>query len=500
MKLKRYIYPIATAVTILFSAQSCFQDLDNNPPFDYPEEPEIVVPPVDETGLLFHMPFDGDYKDIKSTKSATVVGTPSFGEGKDGQGYTGATNSYLTFNTSDLLEAPKSNFSVAFWYKINGSADRGGIITIGPVTEGAAADKQNNRNAGIRIFREGSATRQVVKGNIGTGTSDVWIDGGDAAALDPTIADWVHITMTISEGKADLYFDGVVVKSADLAGVSWEGCDLISIGSGAPRFTEWNHLSDPSTIDDLQFYNKTLDAAEIIKLMAVKPPLEISGQIFYTPFNSSYNDLESNIIPSRIGELTLAAGKAGKAYSGATDSYLSYNIANMKEAFKTEYSVAFWYKVNADPNRAGIITISADDPDAAENAKNNRNVGIRIFREASGEKQIIKGNIGTGEADVWVDGGAAATIDPAANEWVHVTLTLAADKAILYLNGASVKESELTIPVSWEGCESISVGSGAPYYVGWNHLSDLSCIDELRIYNKTLSTEEIAKIIAYDNN
>jgi len=496
---KKIIYPIITALLFMFTATSCFQDLENDPPFDYPEEPDVEEPPVDETGLLFYMAFDGDYIDAKSEIEATKVGSPSFGEGQEGQAYKGAADSYLTFNTADLVAEPETDFTVAFWYKVDGDPDRGGILTMGPPTEGAGADAQNNRNGGFRIFREGNATRQVIKANVGTGTTDVWMDGGDAAALNPTVAGWVHIAMTVSSTKAIFYFDGLVVSSADFAGISWEGCDILSIGSGAPRFTEWNHLSDLSLIDELRLYNKTLSADEITDLMAVRPALDVSGQLFYAPFNSTYKDIESNVTPAIVGTPTLLTGKAGKAYSGETDSYLTYNMAGLKEPFGTGYSVTFWYKVNAEPNRAGIITISADDPDAEPDAKINRTKGLRIFREASGDKQIIKGNVGIGDSEVWVDGGAAATVDPAEDTWVHVAVTLSDDMAILYLDGVSVKESALDAAVDWTDCEIISVGSGAPYYVGWNHLSDLSLIDELRMYNKTLTETEIAKIIAYDN-
>lgn len=500
MKLRKNIYTVAILSALILGAQSCFQDLDNDPAFNYPEEPIIVKPPVDETGLLFHMSFDENYTDAKSEIAASVVGTPTLVEGKEGKAYAGAPDSYLKFNTSDLVEELGEEFTVAFWYKISPESDRAGIITMGPETAGAEANAQNNRNSGLRIFREGNATRQVVKGNIGTGTADVWLDGGDASALDPTTAGWTHIAVTISQTKAALYFDGVEVSTvADFKGVNWDGCDILSIGSGAPRFTEWNHLSDPSLIDELQFYNKALTADEIKNVANLRPALDISDQVFYAPFNGSYNDLEGGATSTKVGTPTFAVGKAGRAYSGAADSYLSFNTADLKEAFGTEYSVSFWYKVNADPDRAGILVISADDPEKAADAKINLTKGIRIFREASGEKQIIKANVGVGADNVWLDGGATATIDPAAGEWVHIVLTLAADKAILYLNGTAVKESAIT-GVDWADCETISVGSGVPYFVGWNHKSDLSLIDELRMYNKTLTVEEIATIIAYDNN
>jgi hypothetical protein len=33
--------------------------------------------------------------------------------------------------------------------------------------------------------------------------------------------------------------------------------------SGAPRFTEWGHLSDESYMDELRIFNKALSQAEI---------------------------------------------------------------------------------------------------------------------------------------------------------------------------------------------------------------------------------------------
>jgi hypothetical protein len=42
----------------------------------------------------------------------------------------------------------------------------------------------------------------------------------------------------------------------------------MSIGSGAPRFNEWGHLSDNSLIDELRIYNKALTASMIQSMAA----------------------------------------------------------------------------------------------------------------------------------------------------------------------------------------------------------------------------------------
>jgi hypothetical protein len=48
--------------------------------------------------------------------------------------------------------------------------------------------------------------------------------------------------------------------------MDWTGCDMLSIMSGAPRFIEWNHLSDLSLMDELRIFNKGLTAAEVLAI------------------------------------------------------------------------------------------------------------------------------------------------------------------------------------------------------------------------------------------
>lgn len=173
----------------------------------------------------------------------------------------------MTFKLSDLKTAFGTDFSIGFWYKVNATPNRAGIIVVGPVTAGAAADAQNNRTSGFRIFREDASGKQRIKGNVGDGTADSWLDGGTVADLDPSTPVWKYITLTLTTGSANLYIDGDVVATATFSKISWNGCDIISIGSGAPRFTEWGHNSDLSLIDDIRIYNRALTSAQIKEIV-----------------------------------------------------------------------------------------------------------------------------------------------------------------------------------------------------------------------------------------
>ncbi|MDH6357899.1 LamG domain-containing protein [Parabacteroides sp. PF5-9] len=216
------------------------------------EKVEAYSPKFD--GEIFYMPFNGDYMDLVSIKNATAVGSPSFADGKSGKGYVGATDGYLTFPTAGLLG---SEFSATFWYKLNSTPDRAGILTIGPA--------DTSREKGFRFFRESGNDGQTFKLNVGDGAAESWFDGGATATL--TTSDWVHIAFTISNSECVVYFNGEPVCQNAFTGVSWDTCDILSIGSGAPRFTEWSHLSDLSVMDELRLFNKALTSEEIKAVM-----------------------------------------------------------------------------------------------------------------------------------------------------------------------------------------------------------------------------------------
>lgn len=211
--------------------------------------------PMDGEALYFS--FNDNYLDFISGEEAGIVGSPGFAEGKVKSAYAGATDAYLTFPATEVMT---DEFSVAFWYKINATPPRGGILAISPPGD--------SRNSGLRMFHENSGDNQNLGLNFGIGEVEVWMN--PFVTIPPT-QDWMHIAITISTTHAAIYVDGAVVKEQDIdAKISWANCTSISIGSGMPNFGYWEHYSDLSLYDEMHMFTRALTGSEVYSLYSVK--------------------------------------------------------------------------------------------------------------------------------------------------------------------------------------------------------------------------------------
>ena len=444
------------------------------------------------TGEVFYMSFDTEvgFKELVTFSDPTIVGTPTLaGEGAaGGNAYKGAESSYLTVPTGAI---DNTEFTATFWMKVNDSPDRAGILVAGPPDPNNPV-KPNNRKAGFRFFRENAGGKQRFKLNVGDGTNDHWFDGGTAADVVPNTGEWVNFTFTISTNQVVVYIDGEVASQGALASpMSWAGCDILSIMSGDPRFMEWDHHSDKSLLDELRIFNKALTAEEVQGLIDDRYEPKYDGEILYMSFNGNYKDVLSGTPATVVGAPDFASdGVRGDSYAGAANAYLTLPTTGLTN---NEFSAAFWLKINAVPDRAGILVIGPPDPNMPD-TPNNRKSGFRFFREAAGTKQRFKLNVGTGTSDSWFDGGSSADVDPAANEWVHFAFTISATNAVVYIDGEIVSQGGLA-GVDWTGCDVLSIMSGAPRFTEWGHHSDQSLMDELRIFDKSLSQAEVQAVM-----
>jgi hypothetical protein len=306
------------------------------------------------------------------------------------------------------------------------------------------------------------------------------------------------LVMRIPEGQTTVTFVITASDDIELANVvvQLDGTQIASYNS----FKDYRRAVLNVTYENLADGDHTLTASVTDKsdkststsvnfkkyIATTYVPLE--GEVLYMAFEGSFTDAISGIEPTVTGSPTYADGKLGQAYQGATDAYLTFPAATLTTT--QEFSAAFWMKINATPDRAGILTLSPEDLENAgyPTVQNLRTSGFRFFREASGAMQTIKDNVGFATGECWNDGGQ---VDPSTGEWVHLAFTISGTKSAIYINGELARESDLTAPIDWTGCDILTIMSGVPRFTEWNHFSDLSLLDELHMFKRVITLEEI---------
>ncbi|MDO6518231.1 LamG-like jellyroll fold domain-containing protein [Zobellia uliginosa] len=454
-------------------------------------------------GEILYMPFDGGYVDLLSFEEAEQVGSPAISEESlAGSGaYAGAEGAYLTL---DPERFKNTELSAIFWVKLNAVPDRAGILAMSPPLDDAGG---NVLTSGFRFFRENANGQQRYKLNVGEGDKNTWFDGGEAAEIDPASEEWVNLAFTISGSEAVVYIDGQIVSQGPLGGIDWSEVNVLSIMSGEPNFSGWNHKSDLSLMDELRIFDRAVTQDEIKQIIQDDSGIVVSdyppnfpGEMFYMPFDGSYKNLFTDIAADLVGtpgfsEDDVVAGDA--SYMGATDSYLTVPSNGLTT---DAFSATLWYKVDASLGNGGILVMSPEDTEKEgfPEVQNLRTSGFRFFREGNATRQVFKLNVGTGESDVWLDGADAAAIDPTTAGWVHLAFSISESDAVLYINGEVVAQNSVDGGIDWSGCDILSIGSGAPRFTEWGHLSNESLIDELRFFDKALSQEEIQEIMNHN--
>ncbi|MEE4286461.1 MAG: LamG-like jellyroll fold domain-containing protein, partial [Mariniphaga sp.] len=144
------------------------------------------------------------------------------------------------------------------------SDTRAGILSIGPAEPTGPSDKPS----GFGFIREGNATSQKFLLLIGNGTNASWFNPGAPATIDPTVQNgWIHFAISISETEAAFYMNGEQVSQGEFPGIDWTGVGDLSIMSGQPNFSGWDHKAEKGKMDELFLFNKALSQADIQAMM-----------------------------------------------------------------------------------------------------------------------------------------------------------------------------------------------------------------------------------------
>jgi len=388
--------------------------------------------------------------------------------GKIGQAikFDGSTNNILVPTTSTLNP---NTITVSAWFYPTSNAFYSPIVS-----------KGNSSSVGWEMSNSSGTFRATLRG----ATVDAF---GPSVVLNK----WQMGTFTYDGATLKLYFGGVLVASTAGSATLTSANDLL-IGSrvlNSNRFT--------GSIDDVRIYNRALSPQEIQQLYAQGGGVTAdhsstvslsSGLVGYWPFDGNalnwkigaVSDLSGTGSNGNLVSMSTTTspvvGKIGQALKfNGTSSYINIPDAASTYAFpNTTFTVAAWIKTTADGiifSKPGTLLIGV--------TSGLFNVNLRNTSGASAALRSSTTNVSDGN---WHFVVAVSTTD---------TSVQANNTTTLYVDG-KLSQGSLTNNATYTspGSTAAFIGqrSSANFFPG--------SIDDMRVYNRGLSVQEIAQLYA----
>jgi hypothetical protein len=286
---------------------------------------------------------------------------------------------------------------------------------------------------------------------------------------------WHHICgVTAPFGEAaKLYTDGSLKNYATAASVWAFNGQAVRVADSTDIW--WGQYA--GKIDEVRVYNRALSADEVAKLYkTTAPDNPDTGLVGYWSFNGSDLSGTTAYDRSRIGKnATLVNGASatiGKVGQGinldGSNDYLSV-VDDVSQHFGTgDFTYSFWTYLN--DTSQGVFFSNGTYVD-----------GIMFYRYDSGTTYLWIGNA-NGQSSVW---------NPPARTWQHVVLRRASGTVYMYANGVQQFTLGLGGNVTDVSASGMRIGYG---FAGSANTVLNGRIDEFRMYNRAISTTEIADL------
>jgi DNA-binding beta-propeller fold protein YncE len=361
-------------------------------------------------------------------------------------------NDFINVNSIDL----SNSFTIATWVWIDSTA-----TNIQAIMANSAG---GSTTAGFRFFVNSyqTADRKVIF-EAGNGTTGNPASTGTGAV---TLNAWNHIAAVVDRnaGTALIYVNGTNVTADNTIVTGFTVNATAHLG----QFTD-NGFRLHGRLDDMRTYNRQLAPSEISDLVNVAHHWPLDGD--FTDIGGSNNGVNSGTTFTNAARV----GTQAAVFDG--NDFASVGAINLGNAF----TLASWVWV--DTGSTNIQTIMANASGGGNS--NGFRFFINNYNTADGAVVFEAGN-GTANDNARTGGGVIAT-----GAWSHVAVTIdrAAGTASIYVNGTNMT-SDGTVLTSFNNNTNVQLGQMT------NSAFRLhGRLDDVRVYNKVLSANDIANLL-----
>ena len=459
----------------------------------FPSQLTPVIPFSD--GLVAYYPFDGNANDASGLGRHATNTTPltylpdRFGRANLSCGFDGLSSiAILPAKALGLAGTSKASFSL--WVKpaVNQAQtlfvySTSAYYTPPPNPIGVLCELQTDGRIGV--FTASDSDRNWSRSALSSGN-------------------WYQVTVVYNglastpAEKVAIYINGVaeivdqvrpeVIPTAIPAGADW--CSL----GGRTRGNGSNISFLRGSIDDVRIYSRDLSKAEIKALHDYEstPPdngFITNGLVAYYPFNGTASDESGNGNNLALNaEVHLATDRLGASngaiqFGNSTTTIRSFkNVGIVGNASRT---MSFWVKhagITPWPQSAAVQWGNGSANGALSTLGANN---IRVQAPFTYES----GHVFFGGFNADCVSGAQSNVG--LNEWHHYAFTYGGNltTSSLYVDGVSVAYTHSGVATLNTADTTLLVGGG----------STNGCMDDIRIYNRTLSAAEIKALYNYES-
>lgn len=367
----------------------------------------------------------------------------------------GLTNSGVTFTLDSTLNRNVAVFSGSSYLSAQ-SSELDSVFTGGDFT--FSCWLYQTGTSGIPYFYSNSS--QIGFGYPASMSQfRIHKQGGDYNCSTSDISGrWVSVTLTYSNGKAQVYIGGRLNGEIDID---------FDLGSNASThyFGSWQAGEQPlpegSKLCNLRVYDRVLSAKEIGLIAAEFATLPTDGLIFYAPLTERRDEAETGQSLSYNGNVDFTSIDNMSCASFGSYDYIetSFPVIN------SDSTVSLWIRYSHFDGEFIIFQQGASSPE--------QNYGIGAY---SGNIQLNSysndiRNIGS----------------PSSDRWYHIAVVHSGNTITAYMDGVVTYNEEWDVSLSIENSTAyINRGSGGGGNDGY--------ISACRVYNRALTSAEISQL------